>query len=225
MQPPKPDARKLNELRVTRKTNVEVEVDDGHGWAVSYADLLMVLLSFFVLYFNFSENTVESELQKIAMSMQGLGAKEIEAATRKPDSISSLSEALKIEGVKVTQHEDHLLVELENGAFRAGRFEVGPNLRGEVDKIMERLSPFKEKLALTVIGHADKRPLIRQNEFLQDNFDLSSLRALHVLKHVLGKGFPENRVSARAASSYDRDARSVTFEIRIAQAQKAGGSS
>lgn len=226
MKPPK-DTRPIHDLRVTRKSNVDLHHGDGHGWAVSYADLLMVLLSFFVMYFSFAEedpNSAHDKLKQIALAMKGEGAT---AAQRKPDSVdfSNLEDVLKIEGVKVTQKDDHLLVELEQGVFGSGDYRINSGLQKQVDVVVEKLTPFKESLAIMVIGHADKRPLVPRNEFLRDNFDLSSLRALNVLKRVIAKGVPENRASARAASSYDRDARSITFEIRLAKRNLAGDAS
>jgi flagellar motor protein MotB len=225
VKPPK-DLRPLTDIRVTRKSNVEVAHGDGHGWAVSYADLLMVLLSFFVLYFSFAEenpNTVNDELRKIALSMRGQPADATKG--RKPDGFSTLADALKMEGVKVTEKGDHLLVELETGAFPSGRYQMPKTLRAQVDSVVEKITPFKDKLSLTIIGHADSKPMISRNEFLQDNFDLSSIRALHTLKYIISKGFPENRASARAASSFDRDARSITIEIRLAAVPAPGGAS
>ena len=226
MKPPS-KVRPLSDLRVTRKTTIDIKHGDGHGWAVSYADLLMVLLSFFVLYFNFNEtnpNTVNEELHKIALSMKGLDAKQIQEITRKPDSLGNLEEALKIEGVRLTAKGDHLLLDLETSAFSSGAYRLPAALKTQVDAVMTKLAPFKDKLDVTVIGHADKRPLKPRGEFMQDNFDLSSTRALRVLKYMVAKGFPENRASARAASSYDRDARSITFEVRIAKPAPQEGS-
>lgn len=227
MKPPK-SVRPLSDLRVTRKTNIHVGHSDSHGWAVSYADLLMVLLSFFVLYFSFADEnpaTVNAQMQRLALSMKGLSTEQIDKATRKPDSVafSSLAEALKIKGIHLTQHEDFLLIELEEGAFASADFKVRPDLRAQIDAVYDRLEPFKSNLSLTIIGHADKRPLAPRNAYLRDNFDLSSMRALTVLKYVLKKGFPENQAAARAASSFDRDARSVTFEVRLASVNPGEG--
>ena len=228
MKPPK-NLRPLTDIRVTRKTNVEVELGESHGWAVSYADLLMVLLSFFVLYFSFAEDnpdTVNDQLQRIALSMQGMTPKEVARVMRSRDTadMSSLAAVLKIEGIKVTQNQDHLLVELEKGIFRSADYRLQAPLRAQLDAVIGKLKPFEETLTLTVIGHTDKLPLIPRNEFLTNNFDLSSMRALSALKYIIEKGFPENRVSARAASSYDRDARSITFELRVAKPETAGES-
>jgi flagellar motor protein MotB len=40
-------------IRLEHSPDDEIASDDQHGWAVSYSDLLMVLMSFFVLFFSF----------------------------------------------------------------------------------------------------------------------------------------------------------------------------
>ena len=135
----------------------------------------------------------------------------------KPESVknpANLAEALNIKGVTVTDEKTQLVVTLDEGAFATAKYTPQGELLNEIDQIVERLKPFQTQIQVQIIGHTDARPLRPRNEFLQDNFDLSSIRALHVLKRVISKGFPENRASARAASSYDRVARSVTFVIQ-----------
>ncbi|HMN67246.1 MAG TPA: OmpA family protein [Bdellovibrionales bacterium] len=225
MKPPK-DLRPLTDVRVTRKTNVELAHGDSHGWAVSYADLLMVLLSFFVLYFSFAEenpNTVNQELHKIALAMRGEKPVDAQRAGRKPDTVTDLAELMKMEGVTVTDKGDHIVIDLLASAYGPGQYRIQKELRAQVNMVVEKLLPYKEKVALTVIGHADSKVMVRRNEYLQDNFDLSSIRALSVLKYVVQKGFPENKATARAASSFDRAARSISFEVRLAAAPAPGG--
>ena len=226
MKPPKL-ARPLTDMRVTRKTGVHASHGGGHGWAVSYADLLMVLLSFFVMYFSFAEenpNTAENQLRRIALSMKGLSVDQInqKIVTKGQADMSSLADTLKLAGVKVTQKEDSLILELQE-EYKPGDYRMRPDMLKQMDAVIESLKPFHEKVAITIIGHADKRVLAPRNEFLQDNFDLSSLRALRALKYAIGKGYPERFASARAASYYDREARSISVEVRMSAA-KPGGS-
>jgi len=225
VKPPK-DLRPLTDLRVTRKSKVEVAHGDGHGWAVSYADLLMVLLSFFVMYFSFAEenpNTVDNQLRRIALSMKGMSEEQISTKIKAKDSaeMSSLADAMKLAGVKVTQREDYLVLELQE-EFRSGDYRLSRELTNQMDAVLAALVPFQNKIDITIIGHADQRAMVPRNEFLQDNFDLSSIRALRALKYAIGKGYPERFASARAASYFDRDARSISVEVRLTN--KPGGS-
>ena len=229
-KPPKPQ-RKIEEFRVTRKSGSHAPAHGGEGWAVSYADMLMVLLSFFVMFFSLKEESPESfddQLKKIALSMKG-DAKGQAADARKPDAtaspttaagagttgnLSNVGQALAIKGVTVVTERNQLVLTLDDAAFASAGYKVTPDVREKMDEIIKRLQPFQNQIQITIVGHTDSRKLKPRNEFLSDNFDLSSMRALKVLKYVLSRNFPENRASARAASSFDRDARSVSIVIQ-----------
>lgn len=242
MKPPKPQ-RKLEELRVTRKSNQHLQHGGGEGWAISYADMLMVLLSFFVMFFSLkdeSPQTFDDQLKKISLSMKTVGGQEAghapaslgqstsasESASAKQASaggqnFSDLLQALKIPGVTVIDEKSQLVLTLDDTAFSSASFTPGPEILTKVDQVVAHLKPFEHSVQMTIVGHTDARRLVPRNQFLQDNFDLSSLRALKVLKHVIGEGFPENRATARAASSFDRDARSVSIVIQLSDLKDA----
>lgn len=249
----------------------------GEGWAVSYADLLMVLLSFFVMFFTFKEQnpeTVESEIIKVARAMQGeqkerptpqldikddeyqqvaedmpgapvpkgqgidpngkgtpdpsknsIGITNAETAPKIEDDprLLEISKALQIDGVRVTNDKSQLVVTMDNSAFLPASYLLSVSLQARINDVLRQLKPFYGTIQLTVVGHADRTTLLSKTDLLQDNFDLSSIRALRVLKFVVGRGFPENRASARASSFFDRDARSITLVIQSSPQLTKGG--
>ena len=209
----------------------------GEGWAVSYADMLMVLLSFFVMFFSLKEEspqTFDDQLKKISLSMKSMdqaGGAGDTAPGHQPASVgangaqpasgkdfSLLSDALKIDGVTVSNEKTQLVLTLDNTAYRSGVYQPNKAILSKVNEIVDHLKPYKGEVQMTIVGHTDSKKLRARNAFLQDNFDLSSLRALRVLKHVIAQGFPENHATARAASSFDRDARSVSIVIQLTEA-------
>jgi len=208
--------RDLTEIRISRKTLTEVGHKDGHGWAVSYADLLMVLLSFFIIFFSLeesSESGVKSQMQRIALAMKGENPGKY--IPPKEMRLVSLAEVLTTQGLKVIPYPDRVVIDLENAEYEKGEYRLENKIQEGVTEIFKRLEPYKNELHYTIIGHTDTVPLRPRNELLMDNFDLSSLRALRVLKYVVSLGFPENQIAARAASSFDRNSRSISFEIRL----------
>ncbi len=146
------------------------------------------------------------------------------AVTNRPDpmitaneaKLKIISEALNLHGVRVKAENSQLVVTMDNSAFDPASFELRPQLRMRLNDVLSRLRPHFATVQLTVVGHADRSKLLSKSKLLEDNFDLSSIRALKVLKYIVSKGFPENRASARAASFFDRDARSVTIVIQAA---------
>jgi flagellar motor protein MotB len=262
--------REAGGLHVIRKPKAgHAGAHGGEGWAVSYADLLMVLLSFFVMFFTFKEenpDTVEAQVIKVARAMQGEikekptpqpdikddetyeavsedqagvpipsgQAKEIPKGQSDPTKtevgvtnstapkieddprLLEISKALQIDGVRVTNDKSQLVVTMNNSAFEPASYLLSISLQARINDVLRQLKPYYGTIQLTVVGHADRSNLRSRSDLLQDNFDLSSIRALRVLKYVVNRGFPENRASARASSFFDRDARSVTFVIQSA---------
>lgn len=244
MKPPK-SPRKLAELRVTRKTNVHLAHSDGHGWAVSYADMLMVLLSFFVLFFSLDDSKEGSraQLRMISMAINGKettssngglglpggpfeeGDTDEDVSDETKRQIASLADTLKVDGLKIRAKGDKLIVDLEDATFGSGAYRLNGKLRAQVEKFSEKIMPYKDKLAVTVIGHTDDRPMRFRHELLADNYDLSSIRALTVLKELVKDGFPKEQVSSRAASSFERNSRSITFEVTLKRKSSKGSHS
>lgn len=136
--------------------------------------------------------------------------------TENEAKLKEISKALNLYGVNVKVERSQLIVTMDNAAFEPASFELRPELRMRLNDVLLRLRPHFGFVQLTVVGHADRTKLLSKSNLLEDNFDLSSIRALRVLKYIVAKGFPENRASARASSFFDRDARSVTIVIQPA---------
>jgi flagellar motor protein MotB len=105
---------------------------------------------------------------------------------------------------------------MEDSAFQPASFAITPQLKLRINDVLVRLAPHFENIQLTVVGHADRSTLLSKSPLMEDNFDLSSIRALKVLKYMVSKGFPEKKASARASSFFDRDARSISIVIQPA---------
>lgn len=72
----------LRHLRFERKPSTQLANDDGQNWAVSYADMLMVLMSFFVIFFSFEGKQKESLLSNLSIEMQAKSDKAIVNASK-----------------------------------------------------------------------------------------------------------------------------------------------
>jgi flagellar motor protein MotB len=68
--------KEVRHVRVEHRPKSALNHDEGQNWAVSYSDLLMVLMSFFVIFFSFNDPKVEDKkeqknlLEKIAVEIQ-----------------------------------------------------------------------------------------------------------------------------------------------------------
>ncbi len=194
-----------------------------HLWAVSYADLLMVLVSFFVVFFLFdTDKQCAAGLQAIALGIQG---KEVNAGSMiensSPKEIGLLKRELEESGAsKVAVNGDQMLLMLPDNVFELREFKLTPETEERLSMIYKVIQPFERDLDVVVMGHSDSMRFAKaKNEYLGNNFDLSSLRALRALQYMLAQGFPQEQISAQGAADGIRNSRTLSIKITWKEAR------
>lgn len=211
-------AKKRRLPRVERYEMIKVHEDDNqHLWAVSYADFLMVLLSFFVIFYSTDEIQQSTIMQKISMhfSVEAKDANPVASdkviATRLP---ANFKEIAALYNFQVLTHKENVFIHFPEDFFAPGKHKIDSSHGELVKKILEPLKPFASELNFFFEGHADKDPLKKsKNAIVKDNFVLSSLRASAALDIARTSGIPEDHMFIKAASSNIRNSRSLTIRI------------
>lgn len=208
-------------------------------WAVSYSDLLMVLMSFFVLFFSMDEKKTSSVLMQISTSMEKVGDKQQTGAAqtaapqagRSPqtaeagsaDSTSARkSLAAAFIGLKsdlnVVVNEgpeaESMVIWLPDNIFKTRQFELNNESREILDKILETAYQYKDKIVITFIGHSDPRRMKNTTKTLTDNFALSALRASRALAYAQSKGFQPKSLYVQGTADNDRASRTLSVKIQ-----------
>ncbi len=197
-------------------------------WAVAYADLLMVLLSFFTLFYSASTNTKGRGLLELAISMKGqvgaAGGSTASAAASTnatglkrtaADAMFDLSDRLKPFSVESKWQGTSLALHFPDDSFKAGSHSIEKELDQELTEVQAALGPHIDRLEFVVIGHADRKPLVPRNAYVRDNFDLSTQRALSAMRRLQALGLPRERLMIQGAADNDRAQRSLTLMIRL----------
>lgn len=216
-----PHKRKNYFNRDDDDTDSSYEDSDSNGWAVSYSDLLMVLMSFFVLYFSFDEGNKMNQIfwnlaqDRTPSAIQGSDSGQIIKGNLLKSFDKTIVETFRgsyeIEG----QYES-LIVHLPDSMYYPGSVEVKNHKELLVNDLIDRLMSIADKVDLTIIGHSDSTPLSKiKNYYLQDNFSLSALRASRVISNLIIKGFPREQLSISAGAENLRDTRSLSFKISM----------
>lgn len=220
-------------IRIERPSeNLEMGSGDDANWAISYSDLLMVLMSFFVIFFQFNHTKTAGLIQQIAMDM---GAKPLAKDGDKnalPGGVPgakgtggtgglSLTETLA-QGlatadlqVKVERSKDSLVVNLPDDIFAPRAFALDDPTKTLLAKLFEKVRPFQDQVDLYFIGHTDPKPLSRSNAYLRDNFTLSTLRATAALQAALEAGFPKEHLFAQGGAENTRSSRTLSVKVRL----------
>ena len=211
---------------MARKRRQE-ESGGGEAWLATYADLVTLLLCFFVLLFAMS--TVDAQKFKAFVSSFQGGAgvmpggdsidnmptlsgdseeekdQEMEDLTAIKLLIDEYSEEQGIQAeIKTVIGERGLLIRsLDNVFFDSGKAEIKPEAKSMLDFIAEIIK--KEEFQgrqIRIEGHTDSDPIISISNRYPTNWELSAIRSTNVLRYLVEyQNIEGNRVSSSGYGS------------------------
>jgi|ERR1035437_1482155 chemotaxis protein MotB len=199
---------------------VEMESGGMMRWLLTYADMLTLLFALFVILYSMSV-VDETKVRALAMalgqafglsgqvSVLGSGATTDTIPVTMPESqvqLTSTKEKIqkwilqkKLEReVKVRFNERGLVISLmtDKVLFDSGRAVLVPRTREILSDIAELLK--QQTNPVVIEGHTDDSPITKKSikAKYSDNWDLSTARAVSVLKYMIRKGVSPDRLSA-----------------------------
>ncbi|WP_419787878.1 OmpA/MotB family protein [Pseudodesulfovibrio sp.] len=202
---------------VRRKPPEEPGGDEGlPAWMATFADMMTLLLCFFVLLLSFAEQSEEKYRDALGSIKGAFGVKEVRAISDQMAMFNTSSKATK-DMVADISHDDRLLLgvvmriksligkmddKVKQGAgvsadrdgviFSANSsamFKPGTaELKPGASEILDSVVKVLKdyKLNLVVRGHTDNRPI--STEQFPSNWELSAARAAVALDYILRKG-------------------------------------
>ena len=213
-------------LRINRTKHLEIEDETAHLWAVSYADFLMVLLSFFVIFFSVNDNRKIELIRKI--SSVGSEGQILNNTSGKNSSPNELTHSLakknnlfaslssKYKNVSIDQESDSILIQFPEHAFDLNAITLGGKVKSELIGVLDDLFELRDSLDLTFVGYTDNSPIFsKKNKLINDNFDLSALRASSTLKIALARGWPRDQLFVHASAATVRNSRTFSLQIKL----------
>jgi len=212
------------------------EHENLERWLLTYADLITLLLAFFIMMYTFSKHDaqkyieVSAHLKTIFSGGSGIahqgkanGKISLESQLQTGSSIG-VEEKLKNEfnetsndnGLKnnifIFTDERGVVVRIMDKAFYdEGKADLKLGAKGALDKIIPIIRDLKNHIRIE--GHTDNTP-ISKGEF-KSNWELSVRRATEVVRYILEKGpIPPDRVSATGYAEYRPVINNYTTENR-----------
>lgn len=91
------DEKPVKHKRVRKHKHSNLHEGEGEGWAVSYSDLLMVLMSFFIIFYN-TDDTKKDRIDKIIAALKSSGIKSTVVKENKKEADPKTSDAQAKEG-------------------------------------------------------------------------------------------------------------------------------
>ncbi len=192
---------------MVRRTSVETKINHER-WLVSYADFITLLFAFFVVMYSVSQVN-ESKYRTLSETLESAfsGIREVPEEKIQPEELSEtaqlseiaseldavLSEVLSDENMTIRGNEQWLEVELNaNLLFSSASDVLNDQARDVLTSVADVLSPFDNAVAIE--GHTDDLPI--SNDRYQNNWELSSARAISVVSLLSYQGVHPERLSA-----------------------------
>jgi flagellar motor protein MotB len=217
---------RLQRIRCENELNPYGRETESATWAISYADVLMVLLSFFVIFFSFGKSDTQSIIQKIIVAtqggsetpLQGTGPSLASKTSGLPMKtvLDSLTEVGGLDaGIKRIVEDDETLVLLfPDESYEPSSFVLQGKSLALFHKTMTTLSKYKDQINIVFVGFADRQPIVRHpSDAVQNNFDLSALRATRALEVAAPYGFSMEHLKAEGMGDFGRKSRSLSLRI------------
>ena len=204
--------------------------DSQHSWLMTFSDICLLLLAFFVLLFSMSSFDMQRFTHSFYSVKRALGSQKdgnmgLKAKTFKSDGVF-MKKAQLLKQIRESQSQvfadfnfhyaDQGQEGLIGARFNSGKItlsvsgnvlfpsgEVELSARGE--KVLEKIRDFVIRhpdQEINIRGHSDDVPPAPDSRF-EDNWEISSLRAISVLKYLLKQGIEPNRLSATGLSDLD----------------------
>lgn len=187
----------MKSTRALKKENyADSEVDSDGTWALSYGDMITLLLSFFVIFFttDFKKEKVDRLNRHLSFTLEGSSELTHIDSSKKNELIGGI----KFEGMKAILDGEIILVSFgEVSFFNSGEVKVHQSGEKILKEFAKKFLPYAGNYRLSLKGFTDKRKvrqlpgLIRKYE---DNLELSALRSLAAIRILQKEGIPLNRM-------------------------------
>lgn len=197
------------------------ESNDSNEWLTTFADLSLLLLVFFILLFSMSTLDEEKFTDSFLAVKQALGEKDkdlmtmrvksedavimdtvrmqkqlIESQRRVFSDVRTFITKKGVEGVVgAVFDEGKIILRLPGDVmFESGQVELSSQGRKMLDTMRDMLVKSVDQ-QINIVGHTDDIPPSRRSRF-KDNWEISSLRAVYVLRYLMQLGIAQGRLTA-----------------------------
>ncbi len=188
------------------------EVDEGlPGWFATFADMMTLLLAFFVLLAAIS--TIDPvKLQEMAESMgKKVGktkkeAKAMNLADVKKAAVTVLEKNKELQkDVKISTTTKGVTIQISSDiSFASGSAELEPGIVNVLKNIVVPIiKDPRNKFPVAVEGHTDSDPIPeRYQDRYPSNWELSAARSARVVRELIKMGIDPTRLEAVGLAQY-----------------------
>ena len=205
-----------------------VEGDDGRAWLMTFTDLMMLLLVFFILLYSMSSLKLERFREAMASIQSALGNKDVvyvvkevvrevqtpapeitleEAAGIRPRDDKALKEIEEIiqdqdigQFVRVYKQGEKIIIQIRGSIlFQSSQARLTPTVEPVFAEVLKVFENYPE-YSINIKGHTDNRPM--SSSIYPSNWELSTARAASVLRWFVERGIDPHRMTASGYADY-----------------------
>lgn len=181
---------------------------DGESWLMSYLDVLTLLITLFVLLLSMAGNgqatsgnqlpgqatqPVSAQAQSASIAVATGVAPMTSGLRPRHEGLQPHFKGLQIEGVSVAEGDRGITLRIDNNLlFASGQARLTSRGRTVLQGLMETLQSFDGRIS--VEGHTDNLPISTYR--FPSNWELSTGRAISVLRYLASAGLDEGRLRA-----------------------------
>ena len=173
--------------------------EDGEdGWLTSYLDVLTLLITLFVLLLSLTPpgggEGADTAFMRSASAVSSLPLASLATGIQpRHAGVKPQFEGLDIPGVSVSQGREGVTLRIDTSLlFPSGQAVLTPRGQEVVESLIDVLASFDGQIS--VEGHTDSVPISTAR--FPSNWELSSARAIAVVRHLERQGFNISRMRA-----------------------------
>jgi chemotaxis protein MotB len=201
----------------SRDRHAVEEVDADGSWAISYGDLITVVLTFFILFFNVNRTTSDStrlEMQEsLVTSLKSTFSEPKLVSDEKDSAMNALEKSQFVKwGGRVYQNGQKIVVEFPGVSFfKVGQTDVTPEAVGVLKQFVKAYEPYMGHNSLSVKAFTDTLTVAPGRRF-HDNLELSALRAISAMRHLQELGIPLHLMRISGQGEYQSAVRKLASD-------------
>ncbi|HVT09734.1 MAG TPA: OmpA family protein [Polyangia bacterium] len=168
--------------------------EEDTSWLIPYVDVISLLLSFLILALAMSKVDLHKFEKVSAAISKHTPPPSLDVLKEKIDGVIA-SQGLS-DQVKTVVDDNGLKMELKNALlFESGQADITPTGRSAINRVAKLLPSIDSRYQIAIEGHTDDVP-IHTGRF-DSNWELSSARAINVLKLFTASGIDPQHLSAQ----------------------------
>ena len=168
--------------------------EEDTSWLLPYVDVISLLLSFLILALTMSKVDLHRFEKVSAAISKHSPPPSLDVLKQKIDQM--IEQQGLVGQIKTVVDDAGLRMELKNALlFDIGKADITPAGRDAIEKVVKMLPTIDQRYQIAIEGHTDDTPI--HTAKYDSNWDLSSGRAINVLKSFTAAGISPQRLSAQ----------------------------